>query len=153
MRIGELAAKSDCSVETIRYYERTGLLKTPARSGSNYRTYGPAHLQRLRFIRQCRLLDMAHDEIRLLLQFCDAPNEDCREVDDLLERHIGHVTTRIRHLKRLERELKALRAACAAPGSGHGCGILLGLAGSSTPLAPAPSGSDKGHVRGAHAKR
>ena len=69
MKIGELAAASDTVVETIRYYEREGLLPEPARTESNYRTYGDVHLARLQFIRYCRGLDMSLDEIRVLLRF------------------------------------------------------------------------------------
>jgi DNA-binding transcriptional MerR regulator len=75
MRIGELAEITQTQAETIRFYEREGLLREPPRTGSNYRVYGQEHLERLAFIRLCRLLDMTLDEIRLLLQFREAPRE------------------------------------------------------------------------------
>ena len=78
MRIGDLAQATLCPVETIRYYEREGLLPAPARSGGNYRLYGTQHVERLRFIRNCRSLDMTHDEIRTLLAFRDGPEENVR---------------------------------------------------------------------------
>ena len=80
------------------------LLPSLARSRSNYRLYGPAHVERLRFIRHCRSPDMTHDEIRTLLAFRDAPAKKCDEVNALLDEHIGHVARRIRELKVLKRE-------------------------------------------------
>lgn len=88
MRIGELAQASLCSVETVRYYEREGLLPPPARSSGNYRLYGPGHVERLRFIRHCRSLDMSHDEMRALLAFRDSPHKGCDELNALLDEHI-----------------------------------------------------------------
>jgi DNA-binding transcriptional MerR regulator len=91
MKIGELANLTQTQVETIRYYEREGLLPETARTGGNYRIYGDAHAARLSFIRHCRGLDMTLDEIRILLHFKDAPSENCGEVNALLDEHIGHV--------------------------------------------------------------
>ena len=64
MKIGELATLTGCPVETIRYYEREGLLPAPSRSAGNYRQYDTAHVERLSFIRHCRSLDMTQEEIR-----------------------------------------------------------------------------------------
>ena len=91
LKIGELAQRTGTQVETIRYYEREGLLPEPARSEGNYRLYDKAHTERLSFIRHCRSLDMTLDEIRALLKFRDAPNQECGEVNALLDEHIGHV--------------------------------------------------------------
>ncbi|MFO1378776.1 MAG: MerR family transcriptional regulator [Chitinivorax sp.] len=71
MKIGELAQQAGCSVETIRYYEREGLLPLPGRTSGNYRHYDAAQLERLQLIRRCRTLDMTHDEIRTLLGYRD----------------------------------------------------------------------------------
>ena len=68
MKIGELATLTNTQIETIRYYEREGLLAEPRRSEGNYRIYGSAHAERLSFIRHCRGLDMTLDEIRVLLR-------------------------------------------------------------------------------------
>ena len=76
MKIGELATLTRTQVETIRYYEREGLLPAAPRSDGNYRIYGPEHAERLAFIRQCRSLDMAINEIRVLLRFKDSPSAD-----------------------------------------------------------------------------
>lgn len=127
MKIGELALATDTPVETIRFYEREGLLPTPGRSAANYRQYEEAHVQRLVFIRRCRKLDMALDEVRALLRFSDQPGADCGEVNQVLDEHIGHVAARIEELRALETELRQLRARCAASGSGLACAILQAL--------------------------
>jgi len=99
MKIGELARLAGTNVETIRYYARAGLLPVPARSEGNYRIYGDAHVQRLSFIRRCRSLDMTLDEIRVLLHFKESPQENCADVNRLLDRHIGHVAQRMQELQ------------------------------------------------------
>lgn len=98
MKIGELAERSGCLVETIRYYERIGLLAPPERSSNNYRAYNEQHAERLLFIRHCRALDMTLDEIRTLLNFRDRSEQNCIGVNELLDKHIGHVVERIRFL-------------------------------------------------------
>lgn len=149
MKIGELARHTGTQIETIRYYEREGLLPETARTEGNYRIYGQAHAERLLFIRNCRSLDMTLDEIRVLLRFKDSPAENCGTVNELLDEHIGHVAARIRELRQLERQLKGLRELCqVASDAGH-CGILNELAQSPRP--PAQAGTNTaGHVRGAH---
>lgn len=127
MKIGELAKTTGTPVETIRYYEREGLLPEAGRTEANYRVYDQTHAQRLAFIRHCRCLDMTLDEIRVLLRYKDAPAADCGEVDQLLDAHIGHVVARIRELKALEKELRALRASCPDARASADCGILGGL--------------------------
>lgn len=128
LKIGELAERTGCLVETIRYYERKGLLPVPARSEGNYRLYGDAHAERLQFIRHCRSLDMTLDEIRVLLGFRDAPDENCGEVNLLLDKHIGHVADRIDELTRLQCQLQELRKMCGVSQAAKDCGILQGLA-------------------------
>lgn len=148
MKIGELAAASDTAVETIRYYEREALLPAPARTESNYRTYGPEHLARLQFIRYCRGLDMSLDEIRVLLRFKDSPHENCGDVNSVLDEHIGHVSRRIKELRALEKELKSLRAQCGEAREAQECGILEGLArASNAPKKPSPQ-----HLKGVHGR-
>ena len=148
MKIGELASLTHTQVETIRYYEREGLLAEPGRSGGNYRIYGEEHAERLSFIRHCRGLDMTLDEIRVLLRFKDAPTENCREINELLDEHIGHVAERIRELRQLEKQLKSLRETCLGGQDTQHCGILNEL----TEIAKSPAASHgrEGHVHGAH---
>ncbi len=124
VKIGELAQAAGTQSETIRYYERAGLLPEAARTEANYRDYNPSHIQRLAFIRHCRSLDMTLEEIRTLLQFKDAPEENCEQVNALLDEHIGHVATRINGLKILQKDLKALREQCTSDRNASECGIL-----------------------------
>lgn len=127
MKIGELAVQAGCLVETIRYYERIGLLMPPVRSANNYRTYNDRHSERLQFIRHCRALDMTLEEIRVLLDFRDHPDRDCVGVNDLLDKHIGHVVERIAALSSLESQLRDLRNRCVTIDSASSCAILNAL--------------------------
>lgn len=147
MRIGDLAESTGTAIETIRFYEREGLIPRAERAENNYRIYTPAHAERLAFIRHCRNLDMALDEIRTLLRLRDARLEDCGEVNALLDEHIEHVTHRIRELRTLQKELKALRARCSTPHAIEQCGILNELDSASVQSAPAPPHR---HIRGTH---
>ncbi len=147
MKIGELAQATGTPVETIRFYEREALLPAPQRTGNNYRFYGPEHVERLTFIRHCRSLDMALGEIRALLRFKEKPDENCTGVNDLLDDHIGHVAERIRELKLLEKQLKALREQCRETDAAACCGILKEL----STEAPAASGNaGRRHIHGVH---
>lgn len=147
MRIGNLAEATGTPVETIRFYEREGLIPAARRSDNNYRSYTAAHADRLAFIRQCRNLDMTLDEIRSLLRLRDSPPRDCGEVNALLDEHIGHVAQRIRELRALQTDLKALRARCGAPQAIDACGILNGLDAAATQGAAA---SPRRRIRGTH---
>lgn len=124
MRIGELAHKAGVDVQTIRYYEREGLLEAPARTGSGYRAYGPEHLERLNFVRHCRSLDMPLAEVRRLIELSTHQAVSCDEVNALVRAHLRRVQAKRRSLEELEKQLAALDAQCA---SGHrvaDCGIL-----------------------------
>lgn len=146
LKIGELAKKTGCLVETIRYYERESLLPEPIRSDGNYRLYGNAHVERLRFIRQCRALDMTLDETRRLLDLRDAPEESCREVNTLIDEHIGHVVDRIDELKALQKQLKELRNYCQKIEAVKNCEILQSLA-SPAESSSRPNGGVRIHGR------
>lgn len=128
IKIGELAKRTGCKIVTIRYYEKEGLLPAPARSGGNFRLYGDAHVERLQFIRHCRSLDMTLEEIRALLDLRDEPNQDCGEVNALLERHIQQVEAHVEELMQLKKHLVVLRQRCSGTRQVEACGILQGLA-------------------------
>jgi len=148
MRIGELATASSTPIETIRYYEREGLLPAPGRTEGNFRIYEAPHLERLQFIRHCRGLDMSLDEVRVLLRFRDAPQDDCAGVNALLDEHIGHVARRIKELRALEKQLKELRQRCATVQGVDQCGILVGLKeGAQEPSKASP---EHNHLRSVH---
>ena len=141
MKISELAQVTQCTVETVRYYEKEGLLPAPERTGANYRSYTGAHVERLRFIRNCRALDMTHEEIRRLLVLWDQPSDDCGAVDQLLDEHITHVDVRITELSELKQRLSELRQRCQSGQTVDVCGILQGLASMKT---------EPRHVRNTH---
>jgi DNA-binding transcriptional MerR regulator len=124
MRIGELAGQAGVDVQTVRYYEREGLLEAPARTGSGYRAYGPEQLERLNFVRHCRALDMPLAEIKRLIDLSTDKAVSCEQVDRLVRTHLGRVQAKRKSLEELEKRLVALSAQCA---SGHrvaDCGIL-----------------------------
>jgi len=150
MKIGELARLTGTAVETIRFYEREGLLPEAARTSGNYRVYGDDQAERLAFIRRCRSLDMTLDEIRALLVFKAAPQENCQGVNELLDEHIGHVARRIEELRSLEGQLRQLRHQCHDGDAADGCGILKGLSeGLATPADTSDTPVSR-HVHGTH---
>ena len=144
MKIGELAARTDCAVETIRYYEREGLLPVPRRSAGNYRQYGETHLERLVFIRNCRVLDMTLQEIKQLLTLREQPRASCGGVNKLIDEHIEHVGQRIAALTQLQQQLVELRRRCQSPHAMDTCGIIQQL-GTSGAVQPPDEDSHVGH--------
>lgn len=124
MRIGELGQATGVDIETIRYYERVGLLPLPVRQANGYRAYGPAHLERLAFIRHCRALDIPLAEVRRLLDFLDYPGSDCGDVNRLIDEQIARVRARLRSMRALERQLQRLRGRCDMEHATVACGIL-----------------------------
>ena len=136
MKIGDLALVAQCTVETVRYYEKSGLLPKPARTSGNFRLYGPEHVERLRFIRNCRALDMSQEEIHKLLGLMDQPAEGCGAINTVFDQHINHVDERIRELKYLKQQLGALRNRCSSNQAVDACGILQGLASMETEAKP-----------------
>ncbi|KVE35078.1 Cd(II)/Pb(II)-responsive transcriptional regulator [Burkholderia sp. TSV86] len=137
MKIGELAKAARCTPETIRFYEKEGLMPGAQRTDSNYRSYNDTHVERLRFIRNCRALDMTHDEIRALLRFTDDPAHGCHSVNVLIDEHLGHVNARLAELEHLKAQLTALREQCQGEHTIEDCGIVHGLSTMETPEAPA----------------
>ncbi|MGQ7959843.1 Cd(II)/Pb(II)-responsive transcriptional regulator [Pseudomonas sp. SP16.1] len=142
MKIGELAKRAGCQVETIRYYERESLLPAPARTDGNYRVYTQEHLERLVFIRNCRTLDMTLEEIQRLLALRDLPRENCAGINSLVDEHIEHVEQRIASLQALRRQLSELRERCSGTRAAEACEILrqLNVSGGVQPL------PDDGHT-------
>lgn len=132
MKIGELARNAQCTVETVRYYEKAGLLAEPARTEGNFRVYGPEHLERLRLVRNCRALDMSHEEIHTLLKLANQAGDDCGAVNVVFDQHIAHVDTRIQELTQLKLQLSTLRQRCSSDRGVDACGILQGLAAMET---------------------
>jgi Cd(II)/Pb(II)-responsive transcriptional regulator len=136
MKIGELAQVAQTTVETVRYYEKEGLLPEPARTAGNFRVYGTEHVERLRFIRNCRALDMSHEEIHTLLDLADRPADGCGAINAAFDQHIAHVDERIRELTHLKQQLATLRERCSSEQAVDTCGILQGLAAMETEAKP-----------------
>jgi len=123
MKIGELAARAGCDVQTVRFYEREGLLEQPAREPSGYRRYEKRHLTQLSLVRHLRSFDIPLPEVRLLLVHAAEPAASCTQVDNLLDGHISLVRQRVRALRSLEKQLVALRKTCDGDVS-NPCAIL-----------------------------
>jgi MerR family mercuric resistance operon transcriptional regulator len=124
--IGALSKHTTTNIETIRYYERIGLLPAPARSSGGYRQYGTAHLKRLSFIRRARTLGFSIGEVRTLLRLADERKRPCAEVRGVAEAHLKDVRAKILDLKRMERVLKATVARCAE-GRRSDCAVIEAL--------------------------
>lgn len=127
LKIGELAARCGVAQETIRYYEKVGLLPVPLRSANGYRIYDTAHIEQLAFIRHCRALDIPLAEIAVLRECATHPSGGCAEIDALIETHLTRVQERLANLQNLASQLHALRAACTSGRSVRECGILQEL--------------------------
>ena len=125
--IGALAKATGTKVETVRWYERVGLLPAPARTAGNYRVYGAAHLGRLSFIRRARDLGFSLDQIRALLDIAGQQDRSCEAVDAIAREHLDEVDRKIADLRALRRELDSLIGQCR-----HGkvaeCRIIEALA-------------------------
>lgn len=128
MRIGELAKRGDCDVETVRFYEREGLLDVPARETNGYRRYSETHLVQLNFIRHCRSLGIGLPEVRILRRFQADPELACDAINDLIDRQIDRIHQQVESLRLLEQQLQALRGTCHANRKAGECGIMRNLA-------------------------
>lgn len=119
----EIAKRTGCNLETVRYYEKVGLLPEPPRTQGGHRAYGAEHERRLRFILRARELGFALDEIRALLHLVDERNAPCGQVRAVAVPHLRDVQEKIADLKRMERVLKDVIAQCA-DGSRPACPLI-----------------------------
>jgi Cu(I)-responsive transcriptional regulator len=126
-RIGDLARQTGTKVETIRWYEKQGLLPAPARTSGNYRAYGETELGRLSFIRRARDLGFSLDQVRALLDLAANRSGDCASVDVLAAGHLAEIDRKIADLTALRRELGTLLSSCAG-GIVEDCRIIDALA-------------------------
>jgi len=124
--IGALSKSTGINIETIRYYERVGLLPAPPRSSGGYRLYGPPYLQRLTFVRRARVLGFSVGEIRTLLRLADERERPCAEVQVVAEAHLHEVRAKLADLRRMERVLKTTVARCASGRRTH-CPVIEAL--------------------------
>lgn len=113
LTIGHLARETGTKVETIRFYEKSGLLPEPARTSGNYRAYETAHLQRLHFIRKARDLGFSLDQIRAMLTLSDDRTRPCEAVDEIARVHREEVVRKIADLTALKKELDRMIERCS----------------------------------------
>lgn len=112
--IGALARTTDVKVETIRYYERIGLLALPTRTSGNYRTYREEDVARLGFVRRARTLGFSIEQIRTLLDLADQPDRSCASVDAIAKEHLEEIDRKIADLTSLREELATRIDACSS---------------------------------------
>ncbi len=112
MRIGTLAAACNCPAETIRYYEKIGLLPKPLRTANGYRSYDERHQKWLQFVLRSRALGFTQDEVRRLSNIADQSQPVCADVHQLLVEHIVDVRKKLLDLRRMEKALARLKAKC-----------------------------------------
>jgi Cu(I)-responsive transcriptional regulator len=127
MNIGELARAANTKAETIRYYERIGLLPAPPRTVGNYRDYSAGHVNRLAFTRRARELGFSIEQIRALLDLADQKGQSCEAVDAIAREHLAEVRRKLADLGALCRELESLIGQCRR-GTIAECLILEALA-------------------------
>jgi Cd(II)/Pb(II)-responsive transcriptional regulator len=127
MKIGELSKTSGCSVQTIRYYEREGLLSAPERSEGNFRLYSDKSLKELEFVKHCRNLDIPLNDIKRLIELKNKPEESCSSVNVLINQQLGLVNKRIKELKALKKELQHMASTCNSDNTIEACGIIKSL--------------------------
>ena len=123
MRIGELARACDCPAETIRYYEKIGLLPQAVRRTNGYRSYEDTHRKWLQFILRSRELGFSQDEVRRLTDVAHQKQPACADVHELLQEHVNDVRKRVRALRRMERALVRLKTQCQ-DGTLHDCPVI-----------------------------
>ncbi|KAF1006871.1 MAG: HTH-type transcriptional regulator HmrR [Luteibacter sp.] len=132
MRISQLAERTGCHLETIRYYERIGLLAEPARTASRYRMYGEPDAERLGFIMRCRGLGFTIEDIRSLLALTADDTRSCDEVDVVVRHHLADIERKQRELAAMADTLRASLANCARTTVGE-CTVSRRLHGTSLP--------------------
>lgn len=126
LTIGQLGKATATKVETIRYYERIGLLPAPARTAGNYRSYSDEHRRGLAFIRRARELGFSIEDVRELLELAGHRESPCVEVDQIVERHLETTEKKIAALKRLRGELRDTLASCRGGRIGE-CRVVRAL--------------------------
>lgn len=136
--IGAVSKQTGCRIDTVRYYERIGLLPAPTRRPSGYRRYDLGHVKRLSFIRRARDLGFTLDEVRRLLRLADRRERSCAQVRDLATAHLRDVQARIKDLRAMETILKAMIAQCA-DGTLPDCPLIEAL---SSALVDSPRSAD-----------
>jgi MerR family mercuric resistance operon transcriptional regulator len=123
----EVAKRGGVNLETIRYYERRGLLPKPRRTVSGYRAFAPDAVRRLRFVKRAQALGFSLKEIKELLSLRAAPKARCADIRERAEVKIAEIDAKIRSLQAMRKALLRLTAACTGRGSVSDCPILESL--------------------------
>jgi MerR family mercuric resistance operon transcriptional regulator len=123
LTIGRLATNAGINLETIRYYERIGLMPEPGRTECGHRSYAAAHVRRLAFIRRARELGFALEDIRTLLELAEPGRVSCGQVQKLAARHLHTVRSKLADLAKMEKLLAKTVAQCSRDGS-SACPVL-----------------------------
>ena len=127
MKIGELAKLTGCSIQSIRYYEKEGLLNSILRSEGNFRLYNDESVRQLIFIKRCRSLDISLSEINHLSSLKSIPEQNCNDVNKLFDKHLQQVDLKIEELEKLKNQLLDLRNKCSDKHIVEDCGIIQEL--------------------------
>ncbi|MEI8396894.1 MAG: helix-turn-helix domain-containing protein [Rhodospirillaceae bacterium] len=127
LSIGALGKATGTGVETIRYYERIGILPAPARTAGNYRSYDMGHVRRLGFVRKARDLGFPLETVRALLDLTDQPDMQCEKVDGLVLEQLHAVERKLADLERLRTELERLANCCRGGHQVSDCRIIEAL--------------------------
>lgn len=133
MRIGEFAQRAGVAIDTVRYYERQGLLPPPLRRASGYRSYGAADISRLRFVRRAKMLGFTLEEIRGLLALSGRREDDMSGLKAAAAEKLADVEVRLQELTRIRDGLRTLIASCPGHGALAQCPILHALDTEQTP--------------------
>lgn len=128
LTIGRLAAAAGVNLETVRYYERVGLMPAPDRTSGGHRSYAAEHGRRLAFIRRARELGFSLEDVRALLALAEPGRKTCAEVEPIAAAHLAAVRAKIADLQRLETVLQAAVSGCAG-GTAPSCPVIEVLAG------------------------
>jgi MerR family mercuric resistance operon transcriptional regulator len=137
LTIGQVARQAGIGVETVRFYERQGLLEEPTRKASGYREYTEDVVRRLRFIRRAKELGFSLKEVRELLTLRLDPDATAADVKRRAEAKLADIEARIRDLRRMKEALVELAAACSGHGPASECPILGALDGTGATWSPA----------------
>ncbi|HFB97511.1 MAG TPA: MerR family transcriptional regulator [Bryobacterales bacterium] len=127
LTIGKVAEAAGVNIDTLRYYERRGLIPKPARTHSNYRVYSPETISRVRFVKRAQALGFSLEQIRGLLELRTAQGARCEDVRRRAEEKIRELDAKIQALERMKEALQSLVRACAGSGPVIDCPIIESL--------------------------
>lgn len=125
--ISEVAKKAHLSTDTVRFYEKRGFIKPNFRANNQYRYFDDEALKRLLFIKRCRDLDISLKEIETLIELEQNPDQNCEAVNEIIDLHLEHITSKMKELEAFKNQLSELRHSCNTPTTVDHCQILKTL--------------------------